>query len=204
MGLRLSSRCRLCRADRWRAPMTASPIPPEQASLTSPIIDCEPPPVGITACPPPSPAALHRHTPRPLRSMPRPVPRDTLPPRAAAVFVDASLRRVLEVVDRRRPIAQLRPLVTPALIDTIIALTRAPHTGGTARPEGRGTAATLRQVRLRMVNGEAAEVFGTYTRGPRVLAIAARIELHRDRWRIVALQLGSGGSSARRPPKSSR
>jgi hypothetical protein len=41
-----------------------------------------------------------------------------------------------------------------------------------------------------MVDGEAAEVFGSYTRGPRVLAVAARIELHRDRWRIVALQLG--------------
>ena len=65
MGLRLSSRCRLCRTERWRTPMTASRIPPEPASFTSPIIDCEPPPVGITACPPPSPAALHRRTPRP-------------------------------------------------------------------------------------------------------------------------------------------
>jgi hypothetical protein len=44
-----------------------------------------------------------------------------------------------------------------------------------------------------MVDGDEehqAEVFGSYTRGPRILAIAARIELHRDRWRIVALQLG--------------
>ena len=170
--------------------MTASRIPPEPASFTSPIIDCEPPPVGITACPPPSPAALHRRTPRPLRvprsrasharGYPHAGARDPLPPRAAVVFADAALRRVLEVVDRRRPIAQLRPLVAPALIDTVTALTRAPHTA----------AATLRRVRLRMVDGEAAEVFGTYTRGPRVLAIAARIELHRDRWRIVALQLG--------------
>jgi len=160
--------------------MTASRIPPEPASLTSPIIDCEPPPVGVTACPPPSPAALHRRTPRPLRSLPRPAPHNPLPPRAALVFADAALRRVLEVADRRRPIAQLRPLVTPALIDTVIALTRAPHTA----------AATLRRVRLRMVDADAAEVFGTYTRGPRLLAIAARIELHRDGWRIVALQLG--------------
>jgi hypothetical protein len=163
--------------------MTASRIPPEPASFTTPIIDCEPPPVGITACPPPSPAALHRRTPRPLRSVPRPVPREPLPPRAAVVFADAALRRVLEAADRRRPIAQLRPLVAPALIDTVIALTRVPHTA----------AATLRRVRLRMVDGDVetqAEVFGSYTRGPRILAIAARIELHRDRWRIVALQLG--------------
>ena len=160
--------------------MTASRIPPEPPSFTSPIIDCEPPPVGITACPPPSPAALHRRTPRPIRPVPRPVPRDPLPPHAAVVFADAALRRVMEVVDRRRPIAQLRPLVAPALIDTVTTLTRAPHTA----------AATLRRVRLRMVDDEAAEVFGSYTRGPRILAVAARIELHRDRWRIVALQLG--------------
>lgn len=160
--------------------MTASRIAPEQVSFTTPIIDCEPPPVGLTACPPPSPAALHRRTARPLRSVPRAVPHDPLPPQTVLVFADAALRRVLEVVDRRRPIAQLRRLVTPALIDTVTALTRAPHTA----------AATVRRVRVRMVDGEAAEVFGTYTRGPRIMAIAARIELHRDRWRIVALQLG--------------
>ena len=163
--------------------MTASRIPPDPVSFTTPIIDCEPPPVGITACPPPSPAALHRRTARSLRSVPRPVPRDPLPPRSALVFADAALRRVLEVADRRRPIAQLRPLVAPALIDTVIGLTRAPQTA----------VATLRRVRVRMVDGDEenqAEVFGSYTRGPRSLAIAARIELHRDRWRIVALQLG--------------
>lgn len=166
--------------------MTASriqSISSHPESLTTPIIDCEPPPVGITACPPPSPAAMHRRTARSLRSVPRPVPREPLPPRSALVFADAALRRVLEVADRRRPIAQLRPLVAPALIDTVIGLTRAPQTA----------VATLRRVRLRMVDGDEenqAEVFGSYTRGPRSLAIAARIELRRGRWRIVALQLG--------------
>ncbi|PXX01482.1 Rv3235 family protein [Mycolicibacterium moriokaense] len=166
--------------------MTASriqSISSHPESLTTPIIDCEPPPVGFTACPPPSPAALHRRTARSLRSVPRPVPREPLPPRSALVFADAALRRVLEVADRRRPIAQLRPLVAPALIDTVIGLTRAPQTA----------VATLRRVRLRMVDGDEenqAEVFGSYTRGPRSLAIAARIELRRGRWRIVALQLG--------------
>jgi hypothetical protein len=149
--------------DRWRALMTASRIPPEPLSLTTPIIDCEPPPVGITACPPPSPAALRRRTTRRLRPVPRPVPRDPLPPPAAVAFAEASLRRVLEVVDRRRRLAQLRPVVAPALIDTVTALTQAPHTGGTARPDGRGTVATLRRVRVRMVDSEAAEVFATYS-----------------------------------------
>ena len=133
--------------------MTASRISSEPVSLTTPIIDCEPPPVGIAACPPPSSAALHRRTTRSVRSVPHTVPRDPLPPRAAVAFADAALRRVLEVVDRRRPIAQLRPLVAPALIDTVTALTRAPHTA----------AGMLRRVRVRMVDGEAAEVFATYS-----------------------------------------
>jgi len=38
--------------------------------------------------------------------------------------------------------------------------------------------------------GAWAEVFATYTRAHRVLAIAGRIEQVDDRWRIVALQLG--------------
>ncbi len=36
----------------------------------------------------------------------------------------------------------------------------------------------------------AAEVFATYTRGPRVRAIAARVELVAGRWQVVALQIG--------------
>ena len=99
----------------------------------------------------------------------------------AVVFADAALRRVLEVIDRRRPVAQLRPLVAPALIDVVIALTRTTaHGGGDAAP---GAAAAS-------VDDEAAEVFGTFTRG------AARPRDRRarrtppDRWRIVALQIG--------------
>src|SRR5262245_66697178 len=177
--LRLSSRCRSFRAECWRATMTASRVPSQSVSFATPIIDCEPPPVGITACPPPSPAALHRRTTRSLRPV-RPVPRDPLPPPAAVAFADAALRRVLEVVDRRRPIAQLPPLVTPALIDPVPAMTRVPHTA----------AATLRRGRVRMVDGEAAEVFGTYNPADRVRGIAGRIEHVDDRWRIVALQIG--------------
>ena len=163
--------------------MTASRIQPEPVSLATPIIDCEPPAVGIAACPPPSPATLHRRTTRRLRPVKHSVPRDPLPPPEAVAFADGALRRVLEVVDRRRPIAQLRPLVTPALIDTVTALTRAPHTA----------AATLRRVRMRIVDGDdrtQAEVFATYTRANRVRAIAGRIERVDDRWRIVALQIG--------------
>jgi hypothetical protein len=162
--------------------MTASRIPSEPVAFTTPIIDCEPPPVGLAACPPPTSAALHRRTARRLRPV-RPLPREPLPPPAAVAFADTALRRILEVVDRRRPIAQLRPLVAPALVDTVTALTRVPQTA----------AAALGRVRVRMVDGDEriqAEVFATYTRAQRVRAIAGRIECRDDRWRIVALQIG--------------
>jgi Family of unknown function (DUF6459) len=160
--------------------MTASRIPSQPVSLTTPIIDCEPPPVGITACPPPTPAALHRRTSSAHRPVPRPVPHDPPPSPEAMAFADAAVRRILEVVDRRRPIAQLRPVVAPTLIDTLTALTRVPQTA----------AATLQRCRVRMVDIDAGELFATYTRGQRVLALAGRIECRDGRWRIVALQLG--------------
>ena len=155
-------------------------------SFTSPIIDYEPPLVGApAACSPPTPAALHRHTPRRLRAVPAPA-HDSAPPRAAAVFADTALRRVLEVADRRRPVAQLRPLLAPTLIDAVVAMTRTTPTDG---------AAVLRRVRLRTAvtaDGEAtaAEVFGTYTRGRRVRAIAGRVEIVGGRWLVTALQIG--------------
>lgn len=161
--------------------MTASRTPAQTGALIAPVIDCEPPPVGAAACKPPTPKALRRRTPRPLRA-PVPPAAPAAPPRTAVVFADAALRRVLEVIDRRRPIAQLRSLLAPAPTDTVLALARYPH----------DAVATLRRVRLRMVDADtaAAEVFGTYTRGPRVRAIAARIALDGERWRIVALQIG--------------
>ncbi len=172
---------------RWSDPLTASQIPFEPGAFTTPVVDYEPPPLGITAhdrgapqCPTPSPSALHRPARRPLRPVDR---REEVPPPAAAAFADAALRRVLEVIDRRRPIAQLRPMLTPALLDMVFALTRS---------AGPDRAAVLRRVRLRVTTVEpsAAEVFATYTRGRRVRAIAGRIEVKEGRWRLVALQVG--------------
>ena len=170
--------------------MTASQIPFEPGAFTTPVVDYEPPPfdiaVGPAPCPAPSPTALHRTPRRGLRPVER-TASELAPPAAAASFADAALRRVLEVIDRRRPIAQLRPMLTPPLLDMVFTLTRA------AGPE---KAAVLRRVRLRTValgdarQATAAEVFATYTRGQRVRAIAGRIELKEGRWRMVALQIG--------------
>jgi hypothetical protein len=110
---------------------------------------------------------------------------DAGPPRAAAVFADLTLRRVLEVLDRRRPVAHLKPMLTPALLDTVGALSR--FRSGT----GNGTVATLHRMRLHSHGQHAAEVSATYTRGDRVRAIAARVERLGDgRWQMVALQIG--------------
>jgi Family of unknown function (DUF6459) len=172
--------------------MTTSRIPPDQTPspqhrgwVTSPIIDYEPVPQPLTSspCPTPSGAALHRPSPRPLRR--RPI-HEAPPPRSAVVFAETALRQVIEVIDRRRPIAQLRPLMTPFLIDCVIARVGAPRTGS----------ATLLRVRVRAVDHgpaeavSAAEVFASFTRSNRVHAVAGRIERYRDSWRLVALQIG--------------
>lgn len=152
---------------------------------TTPIIDCEPPPLGMPHHLPAAISAPRRRTPR--RTGPPAIAGEVPAPTAAAVFTDAALRRVLEVVDRRRPAAQLRGLLTPTLIDTTRSLARLPQAGGTA---------VLRRIRLRSITSDAgtavtaAEVFATYTRGPRVRAIAGRVEIIGGRWQLVALQIG--------------
>jgi hypothetical protein len=161
--------------------MTASRTPADRPSLISPVIDYEPAPLGIAACR--SAPTLRKRISRPMRALTRPPEREP-PPAAAVAFTDAALRRVLEVIDRRRPVVQLRSMLTPAVVEEVIALTRSSH----------ARAATLRRIRLRMVDGQGdtieAEVFGTYSRGPRMHAVAARIALIERRWRIVALHLG--------------
>lgn len=154
--------------------------------LTAPVIDCEPPalplggpPPDIPTAPCPTPTVLHGHSPRRLRLV-SPEPARQLQP-GAAQFADMALRRVLEVVDRRRPPSQLRSLMSQLLLDAVVASTASRHV----------TTASLRRVGLRpAASPEAAELFATYTRGARVRAIAGRIELRSDRWQLTALQLG--------------
>jgi hypothetical protein len=163
-----------------------------------PVVDYEPSPTAcssrIGTC---RPTAIHRERKRPTRRAAPPVPRDdrsAVP--AAAAFAEVALRGVLEVIDGRRPLAQLRPLLAAGLLDTVVALARGTPAarGEASRPASRP--AVLRQVRLRIVDrhGEAAEVFATYTRGERVRALAGRVERSiirgAKRWNLVALQMG--------------
>lgn len=120
---------------------------------------------------------LHRHPVQPLPSLIG----QQKPLTGATEFAHHALRQALEVIDRRRPLNQLRPLMSPHLVDVIATLAAVPHT----------SPATLRRVSLRSVTDPAtAEVFASYTRGGRVRAIAARAELRTDRWYLTALHIG--------------
>lgn len=148
-----------------------------------PVVDYEPPllrerPATTAAAPRPRPAP-------PPRPHPIPPPAETAAARAAGAFADAALRRVLEVIDRRRPPAQLRPLLAGGLVDSLPAMPRRGH-----------EAARLRRIRVQPIGtaGAAAEVAATYTRGRRLHAIACRVQrvdtATGPRWQVVALHIG--------------
>lgn len=160
----------------------------DHAPLVTPVTDYEPPALGG---PPVLPAGPPAPAPRPVPPPARPA-RPALPAgddgrtRAAALFADAALRRVLEVIDRRRPPAQLRALVAGGLADSLLGLA-----GRTAAPR----AARLRRVSAQPIgDGTGAEVAASFTRGERVHAIACRVEqvttATGPRWQLVALHLG--------------
>lgn len=154
-----------------------------------PVVDYEPPTRDLRQCRSLPSTALrhpnaHSQHPRPGRQPPADMP---APVRRAAVFADAALRRVLEVIDRRRPVAQLQGLLAAGLVDSVLAANRVAADDGAA--------AVLRRLRLQAVGRPdrpaAAEVFGTYSRGRRSHAIACRIEQTAERrWQVVALHIG--------------
>jgi hypothetical protein len=162
------------------------------SAIVTPVVDYEPPVVGAETCAPVPPAALRRPASRPrhLHQVPRAAQSERF--REAAAFTDAALRSILEVIDRRRPATQLRPLLAGGLVDTIGSFANAASV--------RDAAAVLRRARLQPISEsedeqeQAFEVAASYSRGPRVHAIAGRVELiagpRGQRWQIVALHIG--------------
>ncbi|WP_280337743.1 Rv3235 family protein [Nocardia wallacei] len=98
-------------------------------------------------------------------------------------FAERSLRLVLEVVDGRRPVAQLRPVAEPTVLAAVRTLVRP---GAAERRRG---PAGLASVRTTIVAPGTAEVCGGYDRGNRRFAVAARIVVRRGEWRLAALRL---------------
>lgn len=177
--------------------MPIDPTPP-QRSAVAPVVDYEPPARATvpyrwthSLTSPSSARPRRRHPPRTTRDRPS---RNVLPARlqSAAVFADAALRRVLEVVDGRRPSTHLRPLLAAGLAESVLSV----------RPAGRAEPATLQRVRVQPADsGEpasAVEVFGTYRRGRRTHAVACRVEPRPEPanggnttgWQVVALHIG--------------
>lgn len=105
--------------------------------------------------------------------------------RGAREFATQALRILLEVLDRRRPVAQLAGLCAPALVHAIGGLVAGDHVPSRAL----GSAA-LTSVRLVPIGEDAAELVAMYRRGPRRLVIAGRIQ-HDSRkgWVVTALRL---------------
>lgn len=156
--------------------------------VVGPVIDYEPPPFGGPPTLPPVAVARPR-----LTALTAPAGGDDAggcganDVAAAAIFADAALRRVLEVIDRRRSLAQLRPLMPGGLVDSLLP----------AVDRRQGTdPARLRRVRAQSVrtDGTAAEIAASYSRAERVHAIACRVEQFPTatgpRWQVVALHLG--------------
>lgn len=186
--------------------LTPSVSPPRRDGFAVlPVGEYEPPSQSLTRdvpqCRQSSHAALRSRIPNaPRRELPEGHGAAVMPAamREVAVFADAALRRVLEVIDRRRPLAQLRPLLAPSLVDSVLSVGRALGGSAGAGPAEREGAAVLRRLRLQPAGHPdpvtAAEVFGSYSRGNRVHAIACRVErvrvVKQTRWQVVALHIG--------------
>jgi hypothetical protein len=164
-----------------------------EAFAVMPVVDYEPPARDLRQCGPPSRTALRRpntHVQQRHSSKhtgPGGSSTTSVQLRQAACFADAALRRVLEVLDRRRPVTQLHGLLAAGLVDSVLCANRF--------TAGHDDSAVLRRLRLQAAGAPdrvaAAEVFGSYSRGRRIHAIACRIEQVKDgSWQVVALHIG--------------
>ena len=180
------------RLDRWRTLVTAARIPTRRTSLTSPVVDYEPPPVpGLPTgpCPPPSPAALRRRTPRPLRPVPRLGAGDR---RRGSAARSGRLRRRRTAPGARSD----RPPKAGGATAPASGACAVRRRGRVGRPRHRSMAppscggCDCGRCDVHCGEARATEVFATYSRGTRVRAIAGRVQLVNGRWVMTALQIG--------------
>src|ERR1700722_12708496 len=120
---------RALRNSRESAMLTSLSSSDQTAFAVTHVVDCEPPARDVRQCRPPSPTALRRrnaHVPQRHSSQnpAQPAPAMSAPMHRAARFADAALRRVLEVIDRRRPISQLNGLLAAGLVDSVLSANR--------------------------------------------------------------------------------
>jgi hypothetical protein len=125
-------------------------------------------------------------TARRARAIPaRPVRPTTLPD--PALWGRRLLIGIIETAGGRRPLQQLAALLSPSVAHGLgtdfgrAAQRRSPHWTH---------AATVRSVRACEPAEGVAELSATVQVGPRVRAVALRLESHEHRWRCTRLQLG--------------
>ncbi|MGI5221090.1 Rv3235 family protein [Nocardia sp. CA-290969] len=102
----------------------------------------------------------------------------------AREFAGRMLQILLEILDRRRPVAQLGKLCAPALVHAVGSLVAGDHV-----PSRTLGAAVLTKYQLFPVGGQAFELVAMYDRGPRRLALAGRVEHTKTGWKVTALRL---------------
>ncbi|MGW5384225.1 Rv3235 family protein [Nocardia sp. NPDC003963] len=106
-------------------------------------------------------------------------------PAGARAFATTAIRILLEVLDRRRPVAQLNALCAPGLVCAVGSLVAGDHAPG--RTLG---SAVLGPVRLLQVEERGAELMATYQRGSRRFVVAGRIERGPTTpWKMTALRV---------------
>ncbi|MFI9504392.1 Rv3235 family protein [Nocardia sp. NPDC052566] len=101
----------------------------------------------------------------------------------AKEFADRALRSALEILDHRRPVGQLAKVAAPSVVSAVAAMIA----DGRVPSRTLGTAILVR-VDVIPIDEGAAEICARYERGPRRLAIAARIDRTTE-WRLTAFQV---------------
>ena len=96
------------------------------------------------------------------------------------------LTAVLETLAGRRPFRQLAGYLSPAVHNGLLSA----DTDQVARQRTWARVANVRSIRLCEPAGGVAELAAVVQTGPRVRAIALRLEAHGGRWRCTRLQLG--------------
>jgi hypothetical protein len=100
----------------------------------------------------------------------------------------AIVQAAVETLRGARPIGQLVRWVTPEVYESV-----AQRAGLTVRVRGErltGHRTTIRRVRMCRLGERAFEAGVVVEDGPRIRAVAVRMELHRGSWRAVALEIG--------------
>jgi hypothetical protein len=141
-------------------------------------------------CPDPTALPVQRFLARPPIPPPVPIPDDLPFDPVAYTTARRTLSLILEVLDRRRPLTHLHPVLTPHTVRYMRVVTeRLPST--TRRGDAR-----LLSIRMCQPSANVAEVAAVCKLGGRPRALAARFERQRRpltvglRWYCAVIQLG--------------